>query len=399
MPGRPLYDARAMSIRRTILAWCAALVPPAALLARPAPAVAQDFEFAAEGGRRFDARIERPGPGDAQRVGPNGWSVMLIGGGSTTDMDWTIDGRFHDGREEKQLTIDGEPTRDAAAIARELLGRGYTVLRWSSIHKDDPKHATGAALADYQPFERTVIDTIAAFRAFEAHGGFERGKVILVAHSLGSARAAALIRSENGIAGLVSIAGSEIARLGYGNKELRDRVQTDLGAMDADRSGAANAEEFRAWAATYPDAVLPKMGFEALDFDADGALRDWELGAGLALARRAERDVTLLKPSLPGENPFLEDVLARTRTPAVFLSGSEDWLSRYAPVMKDRATKENLPRVIVKIMPGMNHQLAEVRDGRTGPMKPAAVKTIGAAAETIRLGFGPAIPEAAPPER
>lgn len=356
---------------------------PSQLLAADTPATAQSstepFEFTAPDGLRFDARIER-----ADGAEPNGWSVMLIGGGSITDIDWTIYPRVNDGGTAREFTIDGTPTKDAESIARELRSRGYTVLRSSSIHKDDPSHAADPAQADHQPFDATADHTRAAFRAFEQHAGFERGKVILVGHSLGAARAAAVIRDETGIAGLVAISGAEIARSGWKNAELRERVKTDLAGMDSDASGGVSREEFGAWAAKFEGTALAKAGFDELDFDHDGELRDWEIAAGWMMSARLEKDLQLQQPSLRGDNPFLEDVLFRKEFAAAFLCGSRDYVSRFMPVMTHVCEKGGRAKVKFEMLPGLNHQLAEERDGKTGPMTPEAVKTVADAADWIR---------------
>lgn len=362
-------------------AWAA--FTPTPLLAGDAPASVQPatepFEFTAPDGLRFDARIER-----ASGAEPNSWSVMLIGGGSITDIDWTIQPRVNDGGTMREFTLDGTPTKDAESIARELRSRGYTVLRWSSIHKDDPSHAADPAQADYQQFDATADHTRAAFRAFEQRAGFERGKVILVGHSLGAARAAAVIRDENGIAGLVSIAGAELARGGWRNADLRERVKTDLSGMDADASGGASREEFGAWAAKFEGTALAKAGFDALDFDRDGELRDWEIAAGWMMSARMEKELALQQPSLRGDNPFLEDVLFRKEFSAAFLCGSRDYVSRFTPVMKHVCDTGGRAKVKFEVMAGLNHQLAEERDGKTGPMTAEAVKKVADAADWIR---------------
>ena len=111
------------------------------------------FTWTPEGAepRTFEASIERPTKPNAQRV-------MLVGGGSITDIDWTTPGSFTDPNsgETTQFTIDGEPTKDAMRIARRLLREGYTVWRWSSIYTDDPLHAKDPAMAQYQRFNTTI---------------------------------------------------------------------------------------------------------------------------------------------------------------------------------------------------------------------------------------------------
>lgn len=311
---------------------------------------------------------------------------MLIGGGSITDIDWTIHPRVKDGGAMREMTLDGQATKDAESIARALRSRGYTVLRWSSIHKDDASHAADPARADYQPYEVTANHARAAFRAFGDRGGFERGKVILIGHSLGAARAAAVIRDEAGIAGLVAIAGAEVARSGWKGNELRERVKADLDAMDVDTSGGASRAEFSAWAAKSEGeaAALVKAGFESLDFDADGEVRDWEIAAGWMMSARREKNLALEKPSLPGENPFLEDLLLSKEFSAAFLCGSLDYVSRFAPVLKRLCEKGPRARVRFEVMPGLNHQLAEERDGKTGPMTAEAVNKVADAADWMR---------------
>lgn len=68
--------------------------------------------------RRFEARIDRPGDG------ANGFAVMLIGGGSVTDMDWTVPGSYEYEGKTVEVTIDGGTTRDAATIGDAPWTRG-----------------------------------------------------------------------------------------------------------------------------------------------------------------------------------------------------------------------------------------------------------------------------------
>jgi len=85
------------------------------------------ISFQTDNGWWYDGRIELP----AQERRRD-WAVMLVVGGRATDIDWTVPGI---------LTLDGKPTRDADTLSRALLDRGFVVMRWQAIHRDDPKHA------------------------------------------------------------------------------------------------------------------------------------------------------------------------------------------------------------------------------------------------------------------
>jgi hypothetical protein len=297
--------------------------------------------------RSYAARIDRPGPDAA-----NGRAVLLLGGGLVTDMDWTVPGSVEQDGETLVLTSTGEATRDAETIGRALVDAGFVVMRWSSVHRDDPvAREAGAGAGMPIPFEDSVALGRAARDAFRARSPEARTKLAAVAHSLGAPRAAAIV--DDGFVALVFLAGAYTSRTEQNPSAL---IRAVAGTED-------------------PHGVDPP------DFDGDGVTRDWERAAQARLdgsppdAGRAE-----LRPGVP----WPVDVLESTRLPLLAVYGGVDPISVHAPWLERFARQRGLNRVRVEYRAGLGHQLGTEENGRIGPIDPRVVALItGWLVETI----------------
>lgn len=165
--------------------------------------------FSAAPDLSFDAVLEFP---EASRR--NGWGVLMIGGGMGNTLDWDLPGVVvHEGQT-MQLTVTGQPHADAPALSRALTRRGFAVMRWSTIARDDP-------FADDWPVRatpRTQGDLLAQARAalgeLRASGLGGEGRVLLLGHSQGALRAVNLVESDRSIGGLVLLAPAYFMRDG-----------------------------------------------------------------------------------------------------------------------------------------------------------------------------------------
>lgn len=215
-----------------------------------------------DSGESFDALLERPAP-----ALDTGWGVLMIGGGLGNTLDWGTPGSVTHEGETIALTISGEPHADAPTISRALAERGFSVLRWSTIARGDPLADEWPARATPRTQRELIDQARAALRVLRESIG--DGRIILLGHSQGSARAMALVQDEPGLAALVLLAPAYFTRedrvartveangLRFAEEVLRERPLPTLvlfGAKDPSR-------------AVNPDAVCilaGSPGFEGL---------------------------------------------------------------------------------------------------------------------------------------
>lgn len=166
--------------------------------------------------QHLDAVIDQPEP--AKR---NGWVVLLIGGGYGNDLDWSVPGTMTIDGKDVQCTISGKPHEDAPLISRALCERGFTVMRWSTIDRDDPlkdrwpMESTPRTLPQLLEFSKEALATLRK----EDQIGNER--VILLGHSLGAARACTLAAKEP-VDGLILLAPAYFTRNTSGRKGIEE---------------------------------------------------------------------------------------------------------------------------------------------------------------------------------
>ncbi len=280
--------------------------------------------------RSYAARIDRPEPGSG-----TGRAVLLLGGGLVTDMDWTVPGAIEQDGREIILTTTGRATRDGETIGRALVDAGFVVMRWSSIHRDDPAEGTGTGTPI--PFEDSVTLARAARDAFRAHAPEARSRLSVVAHSLGAIRATTI--ADDGFGALVFLAGAYTSRTDQNPSTLIRGVDD----MDAP------------------------------DFDGDGTVRDWERAA------RARLEGTPPDSERPEARPGIawpSDVLESTRLPTLAIYGGLDPMSVHGPWLDRFARERGLEGVRVVYRAGLGHQLSAEDNGRIGPIDPEVVALI-----------------------
>lgn len=158
-----------------------------------------------DSGESFDAVLERPAPGR-----DTGWGVLMIGGGLGNNLDWETPGSVLHEAQTIALTISGEPHADAPPIARSLAERGFSVLRWSTIARGDPLADEWPARATPRSQQELISQARAGLHALRDLIG--EGRVILLGHSQGAARAMSLVQNEPGIAALVLLAPAYFTR-------------------------------------------------------------------------------------------------------------------------------------------------------------------------------------------
>src|SRR5690242_5278792 len=97
----------------------------------------RDWWMQDESGRSYAARLRVPA--DAERAQVGRAAVLLLGGGSVFDLNWTVPPSYEIDGKVTKVTIDGKETRDAETLAAALAQAGFVVMQWSSIHRDDEK--------------------------------------------------------------------------------------------------------------------------------------------------------------------------------------------------------------------------------------------------------------------
>ncbi len=329
-----------------------------ATLARAEP---EQFDFvhpSPEGSatRTYAARIDRPADDS------NGYAVLLIGGGSVSDADWTVPGRSELAGEMVGVTIDGETTRDAATIGDALVDAGFVVMRWSSIHAGDELARDDPALARGIPFVYSVELTRAARDAFRERAPEARERLILIGHSLGAPRATAA--ADDGVVGLVFLAGAYTSRTKEKPSEMREQGAAFIRPKDYDGDGTLSPRET-------PEHLAGL--FDTIDADGDERLRDWEISTLLrAAAKTPDDDSQELRPGVP----WPSDVIRDQRLPTLALFGGLDPISIHGGWLQNLAAAERLEALRVEYRAGLGHQLSREQDGLIGPIDPGVVDRI-----------------------
>lgn len=311
---------------------------------------------AGEEARTFEARIDRPDEG------ANGYAVMLIGGGSVTDLDWTLPGSYEHEGETTRVTISGEPTTDAKTIGDALVDAGFVVMRWSSVHADDELAKAQPGMAMGVPFEYSIGLTGAALDAFRDRAPEANDKLILVGHSLGAPRATAV--ADDGVVGLVFLAGAYTSRTKEAPSSICERGAAYINPKDRDGDGRLSRRET-------PDRYIDL--FDVIDADDDGFLCDWELSTLLRVVEKAPDDES---EQLREGVPWPSDVIKERRMPTLALFGGLDPMSVHGGWLRDLAAEHDLNGVHVEYYAGLGHQLSVEFDGRSGPIDALVVATI-----------------------
>ncbi len=307
--------------------------------------------------RTFEARIDRP---DAELA--NGSAVMLIGGGNATDMDWFVSGVVVRGKTQTRVTISGEPTRDARTIGEALVGAGFVVMRWSSVHEGDPVASQTPGMITPIPFEYSVELTRSARDAFRERSPEARERLILIGHSLGAPRATAA--ADDGVVGLVFLAGAYTSRTKERPSEMREQGAAFIRPKDRDADGTLSRRET-------PDMLIEL--YDTVDADGDGRLCDWEVSTLLRAAAPTPDDTSEeLRPGVP----WPSDVIRDRRLPTLALFGGLDPISIHGGWLRNLASTEGLDALRVEFRAGLGHQLSREQDGLIGPIDPGVVERI-----------------------
>ena len=307
--------------------------------------------------RRFEARIDRPEQDQA-----NGYGVMLVGGGSVTDMDWTAPGSYEQDGQTTQLTISGEPSYDARTIGDALADAGFVVMRWSSIHADDELAAKSPGMATGIPFVYSVELTRAARDAFRLRAPEARDRLILLGHSLGAPRATAA--TDEGVVGLVWLAGAYTSRTLERPSSLCRGVGAVLRDHDADADGSLSRGES-------PESV--GSAFDSIDADASGLISDWELAAHMRAAGEiGDAEQREFRPRVP----WPSDVIRDRGLPTLAVFGGLDPISVHGPWLESYKNAHRLDGLSVEYWPRLGHQLSEDRNNLFGPIDVRVVNRI-----------------------
>lgn len=333
--------------------------------------------------RTYDAQLRFP------RHRWNRHTALLLGGGAVTDMHWTIPATAPVGGLEIPLTTTGEPTRDADDITAALLDAGFAVFQYSSIHRDDATHAGNPAMADHVSYPHAREIARAALAALRAQPGVDRERIVLVAHSLGGARALQIAaHSPEPIRAMALLAPAYSSRLG-GRPSLAAQPTIEaLIALDLDPQRGIHRHAWRAKRSALPEAI-GDIPFDTLDRDHDEALRRWEIAAAVVLAETDAGDASALTDeSLFADETFPADALLETNIPTLLIFGGLDAMTVHAPLIERAADRLGLTNVGVVIAPALGHNLSRevprnnpeleaiAGPGTVGPIDPRITKLI-----------------------
>ncbi|MCB9849629.1 MAG: hypothetical protein H6817_02875 [Phycisphaerales bacterium] len=298
------------------------------------------ISFQLDNGWVYDGRIELP---DAAVRRP--WAVMLLGGGLGTAIDWHAPGI---------MTIDGKETRDGDTIADAFRDRGFVVMRWHAIRRDDPLYAKDQFMMDVPTPAQTVEQARKAMVEFRKAKVVPDDHIFLLGHSLGAARAAALVDEHKDCPGVVMLAGASLipSKLDVARKLLADADNADFDGIEL------TADERQA----YRLRVL-RDHRDAWSVPIEGTTR---LGS-----------------------PWPVDVLLRQRTPTLLMVGELDerWLTE-SYLVTDYLRRGKHPDYTWKVWAGIGHQLGPEQPGdvtygdygviaksRSGPIDADVVRT------------------------
>lgn len=321
--------------------------------------------FFEDQGRFYAAKLTAPAES-------NGVSVLLIGGGSASDVHWTVPASYTVDGKTTECTIDGKETRDADTIAGELAATGFVVMQWSAVHRDDEQAKVNPAMAMGLPFPRSVELATRAYRELLAQpeAGGEKARVILVGHSLGATRACLI--ADGKTIGVVSLAGAYLSKLaGTPSKLVADMREATPG-LDADANGTVSPGEF--------DALAQKAGFRwafsLADRDKDGSLAWWEVTAAQTLDELGRGGSKRLsgKPTFRDDLRWPVDILKESKVPVLAVCGGLDPISIHGPLLEYGLAGRD--GVTVEYFAGLGHQLGQEVDGKTGPIDERVVKRV-----------------------
>lgn len=331
----------------------------------------RDFQFETSFGTTHAARLVLPPEGER-----NGYSVMLIGGGSVTDMHWSIPGWIEDENGRRDFTISGEPTRDADTLANAIADAGFVVMQWSSIYEGDPMRAENPWAATPMPYPISVTVSREALHAMKDQPEVDPDRIILLGHSLGATRACELADEAQG---LVMLAGAYLTRIAAPPSRLHAAALQRWSTCDSDKDQRISPAELETCrlSSSAPRAFAT---FDTLDADGDGLLAAWELAAAELLGRIVDapkahtfettdefRDGAAWPPDV---------LMARRDMPVLSIHGGLDPGSVHGPILAEMARLHGRDTITIEYAPGLGHQLSIEREGKFAPMEPRVVEHI-----------------------
>ena len=325
----------------------------------------RDFVFDGPEDRRYAARLRVP-------ENSNGVSALLIGGGAVTDLNWTTPGSYEQDGQTHRLTTTGESTRDAETIA--LADAGFVVMQFSSIQEDDDQADHDAAMATGIPYEKSVPIAARALAVLREQAGVDPQRVFLIGHSLGATRACQITTADDqGVIGMAFLAGAYTAKTTQRPSALSAQA---LEGVDADGDGVVSREEYTA---------ADRAEFDALDRDADGVLRGWELAAHAMLARMDSGEAVLDDaPQFRDGLAWPADLLAsRPGRPVLAIYGGLDATSVNGPLLERWGQDHGLDKLTVEYRAGLGHQLSPEQGGLVGPIDESVVRRLVAWARSL----------------
>ena len=297
----------------------------------------------------------------------NHHAVLLLGGGTVTDMHWTLPGSVEHEGQSIPLTTTGEATHDADVLARVLVAHGFAVMQYSSIHQGDLDAIENPALADYVPYAQSREIALAALATLRAQPHIPADGIVLIGHSLGGARALQIAASDPGIGALVLLAPAYSSRLGVRPSLAGEEAVEDLKTHGLDADAGIPRHVFNPHHTQLPPP-LNHATFDALDRDDDETLRRWEIASALVLAHLDAGDTSDLTdaPDFAGA-VFPADVLAAEfgrGVPTLAIFGGLDPTTVHAPLL-DRAGQARAERgeetLSIVILANLGHNLGPVR--------------------------------------
>ena len=344
-----------------------------------APAIESiSTSFVTEENYVFDAKVVAPA--DPERR--NGFGILMIGGGIANDLDWSIPGFITQEGKQQQLTITGESHADAPILAAALAKRGFVVMHYTTIRRDDPKRdrwpneATLYSLRDLLRFSKAALSKLRTQLGVD-------DKIILLGHSLGAVRAANIVAEDRNVEALVLLAPAQLTRTSgddRGQNSNHEPALKFLQAVDRNHDAACSPEEFQTWrrAKDRTNHLLASQPFKSLDFHPDCRLLEWEIAAGFARTKRREIDFCSAKSVDRFGMRWPEDVLRNTKLNTLLLFGDLDNAqSHHAPIMAELIASEQLDHVDLQVLPNLGHQLGREENDRVGPIAEEALGAIG----------------------
>ena len=311
----------------------------------------------------------------------------MIGGGIGNDLDWTTPGFITHQGQQQQVTITGDCHADAPLIAAALAKRGFMVMHYTTIRRDDPQRhrwpneATVYSLQDLLRFSKAALSTLRGRLGSE-------DKIILLGHSLGAVRAANIAAVDSNLSALVLLAPAQLTRTSdsdRGQNSNRNAALEFLQAVDLNHDDACGPDEFHSWKQITKEAdhLLASQQFESLDFHPDERLLLWEISAGFARIKRRQIDFNSANPVDRFGLLWTEDVLRKTKLSTLLVFGALDNAqSHHAPIMAELIESENLGHADSQTLSNLGHQLGQEQGNLIGPINAGVVRLIADWLET-----------------